>query len=92
MIHLPFCSRTIQKQLEKRMTQYLHWKFDIESEFVGKQKLESLNSKAKLTSNETKEDLRQYGSRLETLWTWNSVLSNDLQHVLMAPKIYITHW
>ena len=48
MIHLPFCSRTIQK----------HWKFDIESEFVGKQKLESLNSKAKLTSNETKEDLR----------------------------------
>ena len=58
MIHLPFCSRTIQKQLEKRMTQYLHWKFDIESEFVGKQKLESLNSKAKLTSNETKEDLK----------------------------------
>ena len=68
MIHLPFCSRTIQKQLEKRMTQYLHCKFD-KSEFVGKQKLESLNSKAKLTSNETKEDLRQYGSRLETLWT-----------------------
>ena len=58
MIHLPFSSRTIQKQLEKRMTQYLHWKFAIESEFVGKQKLESLNSKAKLTSNETKEDLR----------------------------------
>ena len=59
MIHLPFCSRTIQKQLEKRMTQYLHWKFDIESEFVGKQKLESLNSKAKssiLTSNGIKED------------------------------------
>ena len=40
------------------MTQYLHWKFAIESEFVGKQKLESLNSKAKLTSNETKEDLK----------------------------------
>jgi hypothetical protein len=56
MIHLPFCSRTIQKQLEKRMTQYLHWKFDIESEFVGKRMPSWLQMKQKKTWGKVEAD------------------------------------